>query len=158
MSALGDLAVLVPMDGFHLAQQQLDRLGLAATKGAIHTFDVGGFVHLLMRRTGGRGRRLRAALRRDLEEPIGSAVAVPRTVPLVVVEGNYLLADYGGWERIRPLLAEAWYVEPDDEVRVERLISRHMTFGRDRTAAEAWSLGTDQANAQVVEATRAGPT
>ena len=156
VSALGDLAVLVPMDGFHLAQQQLDRLGLAATKGAIDTFDVGGFVHLLMRLHAADEDVVYAPLfRRDLEEPIGSAVAVPRTVPLVVVEGNYLLADSAGWERIRPLLAEAWFVEPDDELRIERLISRHMAFGRDRSAAEAWSLGSDQANARIVEATRA---
>jgi pantothenate kinase len=156
VAALGDLAVLVPMDGFHLAQRQLDRLGLADTKGAIDTFDVGGFVHLLMRLHAADEDVVYAPLfRRDLEEPIGSAVAVPRTVPLVVVEGNYLLADSGGWERIRPLLAEAWFVEPDDEVRVERLIARHMAFGRDRDAAEAWSLGTDQTNAEVVEATRA---
>lgn len=93
-AALGPLAVLVPMDGFHLASNQLHRLGLADWKGAPETFDAAGLVALL--------RRLRSTedevvyaptFDRDLEEPIAGAIAVPRTVPLVVIEGNYLLHD-----------------------------------------------------------------
>lgn len=152
--ALGELAVLVPMDGFHLAQAQLDALGRAERKGAIDTFDGGGFAHLLQRlRAADEPVVYAPAFRRDLEEPIAGAVAVPVGVPLVVVEGNYLLAEVGGWERVRPLLDEAWFLVPDESVRLERLIARHMTFGRDRARAEARSLGSDQVNAELIART-----
>ena len=47
---------------------------------------------------------------REIEEPIAGAVAVPRDVPLVITEGNYLLVDDGPWAEVRPLLDEAWFV------------------------------------------------
>jgi pantothenate kinase len=154
VTALGDDAVLLPMDGFHLAQVRLQSLGRTGTKGAIDTFDGAGFVHLL--------RRVRAAdedvvhaptFRRDLEEPIAGAVAIPREVPLVVVEGNYLLAEQPPWDEVADLLDEAWYVDPGDHRR-EWLVARHMAFGRDRVAAEERSDGSDQVNALLVESTR----
>lgn len=155
VGALAGAAVLVPMDGFHYARSVLRRLGREERKGAIDTFDAGGFVHLL--------RRVRAAdepvvyaptFRRDLEEPIAGAVAVRREVPLVVVEGNYLLADQGEWAPIRGLLDEAWFLDLDDGVRLERLVARHVRFGRDLEAARAHAHGSDQANADLVESTR----
>src|SRR5215207_5565174 len=92
----GDRARLIRMDGFHLAQVELARLGREHRKGAIDTFDAAGYVALL--------RRVREAsdeviyapeFRREIEEPIAGAVAVPRDVPLIVTEGNYLLVDDG---------------------------------------------------------------
>lgn len=155
VAALDGDAVLLPMDGFHLAQEVLEDLGRTATKGAIDTFDVGGFVHLLA--------RVRAAdeevvyaptFRRDLEEPIAGAVAIRRETPLVVVEGNYLLADAPGWRRVRDLLDETWFVDPGTPRRRAWLIERHMAFGRDHAAAVARSDGSDQVNAELIESTR----
>ncbi len=154
VAALDGDAVLLPMDGFHLAQVRLEELGRTATKGAIDTFDGGGFVHLL--------RRVRAAdeevvhaptFRRDLEEPIAGAIAVHRGTPLVVVEGNYLLAEQPPWDEVAGLLDETWFVDPGP-LRREWLVSRHMAFGRDRAAAEERSDGSDQVNALLVEGTR----
>lgn len=154
--ALGARAVLVPMDGFHLAQAQLEALGRAERKGAIDTFDGSGFAHLLVRLKAADEPVVYApAFRRDLEEPIAGAVAVPIGVPLVVVEGNYLLAEVAGWERVRPLLDEAWFLVPEESVRLDRLIARHMAFGRNRQAAEDRSLGSDQVNAEMVARTSA---
>ena len=152
--SLGDDAVLVPMDGFHLAQARLEALGRTARKGAIDTFDGGGFVHLL--------RRLHAAdeevvhaptFRREIEEPIAGAIAVSREVPLVVVEGNYLLVDEPPWDEVASLLDETWYVDPGP-LRREWLVTRHMAFGRDRAEAEERSDGSDHVNALLVEGTR----
>ena len=44
-----DDAVAVPMDGFHLANVELARLGRAHRKGAPDTFDSAGYVDLLKR-------------------------------------------------------------------------------------------------------------
>jgi pantothenate kinase len=156
VEALGPEAVLVPMDGFHLADDELFRLGRHDRKGAIDTFDAGGFVALL--------RRLRAAdeavvyaplFRRDIEDAIAGSIGVAPSVPLVVTEGNYLLVDEGPWADVRGLLDEVWYVEPEEPVRLERLVARHMAFGRDLATATARALGSDQRNAELIASTRA---
>jgi pantothenate kinase len=154
-AALGTSAVLVPMDGFHLAQARLEALGLAATKGAIDTFDAGGFVHLLSRlRAADEPVVLAPEFHREIEEPVAGAIGVPRDIPLVVVEGNYLLVDSGEWRGVRPLLDEVWYVDPGEDLRIGWLVARHMAFGRSRAEAEARALGSDQVNAELVRTTR----
>ncbi|MCV2395520.1 nucleoside/nucleotide kinase family protein [Actinotalea sp. M2MS4P-6] len=157
VAALGGRAVLVPMDGFHLAQAELERLGRADRKGAPDTFDAEGFVALLTRLGGQRpDDPVVYAPRFDrlLEEAIAGAIPVPGDVPLVVVEGNYLLHDDGAWGKVASLLDETWYLELDDEVRVERLVARHVAHGRSPAAAREWVLRSDEANARLVAAGR----
>ncbi|MDT4891545.1 MAG: hypothetical protein QOE97_580 [Pseudonocardiales bacterium] len=155
VEALTPHAVLVPMDGFHLAEEELKRLGIHERKGAIDTFDAGGFVTLLSRlRSQDEPAVYAPTFRRDLEEAIAGAIRVERTVPLVVTEGNYLLADHGGWARVRDLIDEVWYLEPDEDVRLKRLVRRHIGFGRDPETAAARARGTDQRNADLIVSTR----
>lgn len=106
---LDGLAVLVPMDGFHLARAELERLGRADRKGAPDTFDAAGYTTLLTRlRTPEPGTTVYApAFDRSLEEPIAGSVPVAPSVPLVVTEGNYLLHDEAPWPTVLPLLDEA---------------------------------------------------
>lgn len=150
-----ELAVLVPMDGFHLANVVLEALGRRDRKGAPDTFDAGGYVALLRRLRSREEAVVHAPeFRRDLEEPVGSALPVPREVPLVVTEGNYLLLREGEWAGLDGLLDETWYVGPDERTRLERLVARHVAFGKDPEAARAWALGSDEANAAVIAASR----
>ena len=148
-------AVLVSMDGFHLANDELLRLGRLDRKGAPDTFDAGGFVHLL-RRLHDHDEAMVYAPRfdRSLEESIGSAVPVPAAVPLIIVEGNYLLHDAPGWNEVRGLLDECWYLEPGEEVRLARLVARHQRYGRNLTEAAERSYGSDQRNAELIMSTR----
>ncbi|MCW2611232.1 MAG: hypothetical protein QOC93_3627 [Actinomycetota bacterium] len=156
VAALGGGAVYVPMDGFHLARAELVRLGRAERKGAPDTFDVGGYVALLRRlRTRGEPVVWAPAFHRDLEEPVAGSIAVPAGVPLVITEGNYLLHDHGGWEAVRPLLDEAWFLDVDRGLRLERLAARHRAHGRDAEAAYRWARGTDERNAELVRTTAA---
>ncbi|MDQ0596899.1 pantothenate kinase [Streptomyces canus] len=148
----------VPMDGFHLADVELDRLGLRDRKGAPDTFDAAGYAALL--------RRLRArdeedgavvyapGFERVLEQPIAGAVPVPPTARLVVTEGNYLLLDTGAWVRVRQQLDEVWFCELDEQERIRRLVARHEEFGKGHEEAVAWVQRTDQRNAELVAATR----
>jgi pantothenate kinase len=151
VSALDGAAVLVTMDGFHLADEELRRLGRLERKGAADTFDVAGYVHLL-RRLHERADSIVYAPRFDraLEESIGSAVPVPAEVPLIITEGNYLLIDDPGWSEVAELLDECWYLEPGEDERLSRLVARHVSFGRSADEALARSLGTDGRNAEVV--------
>ncbi|UYQ66711.1 nucleoside/nucleotide kinase family protein [Streptomyces peucetius] len=152
VEALDGLAVLVPMDGFHLAQQELARLGRAGRKGAPDTFDAAGYAALLarLRDQDPAGTVYAPAFDRVLEEPVAGSVPVTAGVPLVVTEGNYLLHDEGDWARVRPLLDEAWFLELDEQVRVRRLVDRHVRFGKERPFAERWVRDSDEANARLV--------
>jgi pantothenate kinase len=151
---LGDAAVGVPMDGFHLAQAELERLGRADRKGAPDTFDAGGFVALLRRlRTAEEEVVYAPAFHRELEEPVAGSIAVPRSVPLVITEGNYLLLDDDGWAPVRGLLDETWFLDLHPVLRRERLVSRHAAHGRTVAEARRWACGSDEKNARVVQAT-----
>lgn len=153
---LGDRARLVGMDGFHLAQAELVRLGRRDRMGALDTFDGAGYVALLKRlRDAGEEVVYAPDFRREIEEPIAGAVAVPRDVPMVITEGNYLLVDSGPWAQVRELLDEAWYVEQDEETRLRLLIARHIEFGKEPDFAREWVMRSDQRNAELVETTRA---
>ena len=152
---LGDRARVVGMDGFHLAQAELVRLGRRDRMGAVDTFDAAGYVALL--------RRLRDAdedvvyapeFRREIEEPINAAVAVPRDVPLIITEGNYLLVDEEPWRQLRDVLDETWYVVQDEETRLRLLIARHVEFGKTPDYAREWVLHSDERNAELIATTR----
>lgn len=155
VAAVGSGAVLVPMDGFHLAQGELVRLGRRDRMGAPGTFDALGYIALL-RRLRDRTEEVVYApeFRREIEEPIAGAIAVSRAAPLVVTEGNYLLVPEDPWAGVRPLLDECWYADLDEATRLRWLIERHVNYGKTRQAAEKWVHRSDQANAAIVAATR----
>lgn len=153
--AVGAGVVVVPMDGFHLAQRELERLGRVGRKGAPDTFDGVGFVALLRRiRRCEEATVYAPTFDRDLEEPIAGAIAVPAEAPLVITEGNYLGLGEEPWAQVRALLDELWFVAVDDSVRIERLVARHVAHGKLPSAARAWATGPDQANTELINSTR----
>jgi pantothenate kinase len=156
LQSLPGRAIVVPMDGFHLATAELARLGRADRKGAPDTFDSAGYVALLRRLKAQRAGEIVYApeFHRDIEEAVAGSIAVPGEMPLVITEGNYLLLDEGPWRDVRPLLDEVWYVDVDDVLRRERLVQRHMRFGRTLEAARDWVTRTDEPNARRIALTR----
>lgn len=154
--ALGpENCAIVPMDGFHLATELIEGTPLRERKGAIDTFDIGGYISLLTRlRAHDESVIYAPRYRRGLEEPIAASIAAPREIDFVITEGNYLLSAEPGWRSIRSLVDEIWFVDTPSELRVARLIDRHVTFGMTREAATAWATGPDAANARLIEATR----
>jgi fructokinase len=156
VAALGpETAVLVPMDGFHLSNATLRALGRRNRKGAWDTFDADGYLHLLRRFRSREDAVVYAPdFDRDHDESIGSALPVPRAIPLVVTEGNYLLLDRGRWGEVRELLDETWYVDAPEDVRLGRLVARHTQHGMEQEPAMAWAHGTDQVNADLIASTR----
>jgi len=215
VARLGPTAVLLPMDGYHLPQAELVRLGRRERMGAPDTFDVPAFVATLralrslpfpepsaatvrcpigtvrdradcanwapQESDGGwdglEGSTVAPAVAsgtdsglpvencgepvlvpgfdREIEEPVPDAIAIGQESSTVVVEGNYLLLDSGGWEEIAPLLDVTAFIEVDNDVRQARLIKRHMRFGKTRADAAAWALGPDERNARTVAGTAA---
>lgn len=151
---IGSASVVVPMDGFHLAQSELERLGRAQRKGALDTFDGGGFVALLRRLAVPTEPVVYApAFDRTIEDPVAASIPVSCDVSLVIVEGNYLLVDDAPWGEVRELMTESWYVSIEDALRLERLMARHIRFGRSPELARAFAHGSDQENAELIAST-----
>lgn len=147
--------VVVPMDGFHLADVELARRGLLDRKGAPETFDGWGYAALLARLRARPNHVVMApGFSRDLEQPLAGALPVPPTAGLVVTEGNYLLLDDPCWRAARDCLDAVWHVEVPAEVRVPRLVARHEAFGKSPAAARAWVDRVDEPNAALVAAAR----
>lgn len=152
---LGQGTAVVPMDGFHLANQELARLGRRQRKGAPDTFDADGYAALLERLRRQRGHTIYAPVfDRSLEESIGSALPVLAETPLIITEGNYLLLNEGEWPRVRAAIDEVWFLDVPDDLRLERLVRRHEVFGRSPEEAGRWVEQVDQRNAEVIDNTR----
>jgi pantothenate kinase len=151
-----DVVAHVPMDGFHLADAALDRLGLRERKGAPETFDAAGYLALLRRLRAGEPDTVYApTFERDLEQPLAGAIAVDPGVRIVLTEGNYLLLDDGRWPDVRAELTEVWFCDLAPDVRRARLAARHVAFGKSPARAHAWVAAVDERNAALVEPTRA---
>jgi pantothenate kinase len=147
-----ELVTVVPMDGYHLSNKILKDLKRADRKGAPDTFDVAGFVSLVKRIRSEQTQSIYYPIfDRAIEESIAAQGVVTAATKVVIIEGNYLLHDEGGWEVINDLLDESWMVDVDDDKRISRLISRHIAYGKDPEAAKAWAKGTDEVNAKLIE-------
>ncbi|MGN6744007.1 MAG: nucleoside/nucleotide kinase family protein [Amnibacterium sp.] len=142
--------VVVPMDGFHLADVALAALGRLGAKGAIDTFDGAGYAALLARIRSARETVWAPAFDREIEQPVAGSIAVPPEARVVITEGNYLLVPREPWVRIRALLDEAWFLEAESVTRRHRLIERHVRFGKASADAESWVETVDERNAAVI--------
>ncbi|MEM9428916.1 MAG: nucleoside/nucleotide kinase family protein [Pseudomonadota bacterium] len=146
-----DGAVVLPMDGFHLDDDVLARHGTRDRKGAPHTFDVSGFLSLL--------NRLRTSetvfaprFDRGQELSRAGAIEIGMDARLVVVEGNWLLHDEGGWAGVQPLLNATVYLDVDEEELRRRLAARWAAHGLSTAESAAKIDGNDLPNARLVAA------
>lgn len=148
--ALGPDTVALPMDGFHFSQARLVELGRRERMGAPDTFDVDDFVRVLAAVRADTGSVHAPGFDRAVEEPTPDAIRIEPAHRIVIVEGNYLLHDADGWERIAGLLDVTGFIRIDPRIRQQRLIARHIAFGKTPDAARAWALGPDEANAALI--------
>ncbi|MFD1795208.1 nucleoside/nucleotide kinase family protein [Paracoccus aurantiacus] len=128
--SLGDIAAILPMDGFHYDDGLLHQMGRRPWKGAPDTYDVGGLRSALIRlRDPGEGAVAVPVFDRDLEISRGSARIIPSEARIILVEGNYLLLNDAPWPSLRPLFDVTVRIEvPEDELR-RRLTKRWVDYG-----------------------------
>ena len=149
-----DWVAHVPMDGFHLADAQLDRIGARGRKGAPDTFDAAGYAHLLERVKREVDEPVYVpGFDRTLEQPLAAALVVLPSTRLVITEGNYLLLDDPDWARARRAMDAVWFVTSDEKTRIARLVARHIECGKTPDEARVWVETTDQRNAELVATT-----
>jgi pantothenate kinase len=150
LAHFGERAALLPMDGFHFANEELHRLGLAHRKGAPETFDVDGYLDTLERIRARTHDVLVPRFHREIEEPVAGAIRIAAAADLVITEGNYLLLPMGRWGDVHSVLDERWFLRPDDSARRARLVARHEAHGRTPTEARSWVDEVDEPNAHLV--------
>lgn len=147
--------VVVPLDGFHLAASVIAEDERAERRGAPDTFDLAGYAHLMERiRADSEPEIYAPVFSRDIEDPVAAGVLVAAHHRIVLTEGNYLLLDEPDWRRARACMDAVWFLDVDPSLRRERLLARHLRFGKIRERAEAFAHGSDERNAQLVEASR----
>jgi pantothenate kinase len=151
--AIGPTAAFLPMDGFHLSNRQLDRLGRRDRKGAPDTFDVDGYLAVLRRVAAGDGDVYVPDFDRGLEEAVAAGLVVPADARLVITEGNYLALADGAWALVRGEIDRLYYLDGPADVRRDRLIARHVAGGRSPADAGAWVDVVDQPNADLIAGT-----
>lgn len=140
-------AVAVPMDGFHLSNKELHRLGLGHVKGAPGTFDSAGYVALLRRIKEWPPEIVYApSFDHVMNEPIAGSIPVFPETPVVVSEGNYLLV----WPEARELFDLTVHIDTDPRARIAGLIARQRDKGLSEEAAVEWVMRSDEANARLI--------
>lgn len=144
----------LPMDGFHLTNQELRDAGLSDRKGAPATFDAQRFASALESLAVATKTVTWPAYSRVLHEPLPDAIVIPQTAELIFIEGNYLLLKNPSWRKIKVLLDSIWYVDADLQTIRERLLKRQLDAGRSRSQAESHVHDSDMKNARLVAETR----
>ncbi|MEI7930798.1 MAG: nucleoside/nucleotide kinase family protein, partial [Actinomycetes bacterium] len=144
----------IPMDGYHLSNEELIELGRRNRKGAPDTFDVAGFISLITKVKNEIAKdHTFPIFHREIEASRADEGLVPRNIKVIIIEGNYLFSEEYNWNKVFPLLDQSWFIEIDDEVRMQRLIARHIKYGKLPQEAEDWSRGSDEANAKFIAKT-----
>ncbi len=144
-----DWVAHVPMDGFHLADAQLDRIGARGRKGAPDTFDAAGYAQLLERVKREVDDPVYVpGFDRTLEQPLAAALVVLPSARLVVTEGNYLLLDHPHWAQARRAMDAVWFVASAEESMTGSNASSRATSSSERRRGGA-GLGGHHRPAQL---------
>lgn len=150
---LGDEAILIPMDGFHLDNRLLEPRGLLARKGAPESFDAFGFAHAMERLSRNKTVVL-PSFDRERDLSVAGAIEVKAHHRIAVVEGNYLLFDEPPWRDLRPLWDLTVWTAPNEDILRDRLVQRWKDHGLDPVAALARAETNDLPNARRILAGR----
>jgi pantothenate kinase len=150
LTAMGEIAAVVPMDGFHYDDIVLNARGHRARKGAPFTFDVAGFEILLKRIRAGEPGIAIPVFDRTMELSRAAADIVDERAKIVLVEGNYLLLRQPPWTRLRSLFDFSVFLSVPREELERRLIQRWLDHGFDMAYARNWVASNDIPNILAV--------
>lgn len=150
-AADGEIAAVLPMDGFHFDNAVIAPRGLLARKGAPETFDVRGYRAMLA--------DLRNHPEAEIAVPVfdraldvaraGARVIGPHH-RIVVTEGNYLLLAHRPWADLAALFDITVMLETAAAELERRLIQRWLDHGHDTRSAMERARGNDMTNGQLV--------
>jgi pantothenate kinase len=150
--ALG-FAKVVPMDGFHLTNAELDARGLRKRKGSPESFDLDAFKQLVYQLSDAQATLTFPIYDRALHEPVlrdEPAQRLDSACRVVIVEGNYLLMDEPGWRDMGWVWNIRVFMNMSLDKAREDVIARHVRGGRSVEDAQAHYEVNDLPNARRV--------
>ena len=144
-----DSAVVLPMDGYHLDDALLEKQGMRDRKGAPHTFDIAGFIHILQRISLGDEIDIAVPVfDRSLELSRAAGRLIPRTARHILVEGNYLLLDQPEWRDLASFFTTTVMITAPRSLLERRLMQRWQNLSP--TQAREKCESNDLPNADLV--------
>jgi len=144
-----DSAVVLPMDGYHLDDALLEKRGIRDRKGAPHTFDIAGFIHILQRISLGDEIDIAVPVfDRSLELSRAAGRLIPRTARHILVEGNYLLLDQPEWRDLASFFTTTVMITAPRSLLERRLMQRWQNLSP--TQAREKCESNDLPNADLV--------
>nr|GEW88289.1 putative uridine kinase C227.14 isoform X1 [Tanacetum cinerariifolium] len=127
-----EIAVVLPMDGFHLYRHQLDTMEdpkeAHARRGAPWTFNPDLFLKCL-KTLREQGSVCAPSFDHGVGDPVEDDIFVNVQHKVVIVEGNYLLLEEGTWKEVSSMFDEKWFVDVDIDIAMERVLKRHIGTG-----------------------------
>ncbi|MBR3372216.1 MAG: uridine kinase [Rhodobacteraceae bacterium] len=150
-------AALVPMDGFHLDNADLQAKGLLERKGAPETFDGAGFVSLVQAVRADQGKIAYPLFDRAQDKTLPGAGTLDTNARIAVFEGNYLLLSTGDWAGLAGLFDMTVLIDVPLPVLRARLVARWLDHGLSQPRAEARADSNDMVNARTVLGQSAEP-
>ncbi|XVF71920.1 hypothetical protein PTKIN_Ptkin12aG0078900 [Pterospermum kingtungense] len=148
-----DVAVVIPMDGFHLYRSQLDAMEnpeeAHARRGAPWTFDPMLLLNCL-KNLRNQGSVYVPSFDHGIGDPIEDDIFVSLEHKVVIVEGNYLLLESGVWKEISSIFDEKWFINVDLDTAMQRVLKRHISTGKPPDVAQ-WRIDyNDRPNAELI--------
>ena len=144
-----DSAVVLPMDGYHLDDALLEKRGIRDRKGAPHTFDIKGLIHILQRISLGDEIDIAVPVfDRSLELSRAAGRLIPRTARHILVEGNYLLLDQPEWRDLAGFFTTTVMITAPRSLLERRLMQRWQNLSP--TQAREKCESNDLPNADLV--------
>lgn len=148
-----DVAVALPMDGFHLYRRQLDMMEdpaeAHARRGAPWTFDPDGLLQCLATLQN-QGWVLAPSFDHGVGDPKENDIIVTRSHRVIVVEGNYLLLSDDKWKAVMDIFDERWYLDVDMETTLDRVVERFVVLGKPPEQVKAQVDYNDRKNAEII--------
>jgi pantothenate kinase len=154
------IATILPMDGFHLSQKELDALPNRSEayerRGAAWTFNADGVLELVqeLHRTKHQNNVIVKApsFHHKVKDPVKDSIVIDPSVDLVIMEGNWLLYEKPPWNQISGLADDTWFVDVDPLLARDRVARRHLKAGIEDTwdAALKRASGNDLRNGEEV--------
>ncbi|XXG68143.1 hypothetical protein AAC387_Pa06g1302 [Persea americana] len=152
-----NVAIVLPMDGFHLYRSQLDAMEnpeeAHARRGAPWTFDPDLLLKCLntMR---SEGSVYVPSFDHGVGDPIENDIFVSLQHKVVIVEGNYLFLEEGAWKDISSTFDEKWFLEVDIDKAMQRVLKRHISTGETADVAKQRIEYNDRPNAEFIMQTK----
>ncbi len=150
LTAMGERAVVLPMDGFHMDNGILEDMGLLARKGAPETFDVRGLGDVLRAVKAADEDVLIPVFDRARELAVAGARRVSLSDRIILAEGNYLLLDAKPWSGLRSLFDFSIFIRVPMAELERRLTLRWQGFDYAPDAIKAKLEGNDLPNARRI--------